>query len=135
MPQRTTILAPVDPRGGARARRILPLSPSLARLARRRASVAGFTLVEILIALAISMVIMVAAISAFRLASHAIGLANQLSVENGLLRIGFQASLEDVDFFHSEADDQAPYNKGYSRSRTLKTDDLTTPQNDSFGRA
>jgi hypothetical protein len=93
------------------------LSPTLARLARRPA--AAFTLIELLIALGLSMVIIVIAVSAFRIASRAMTLATELSVENGLLRIGFQASLNDVDYHHSEANDKPPYGKGFTRERTV----------------
>jgi hypothetical protein len=128
-----TAPAPIADRStGAPATRALPLSPTLARLATRPRG--GFTLVEILISLVISLVIILTAVSAFRLASHAIGLANEMSIENGMLRTGFQATLEDVDFYHSEADDKFPYKKGYTRNRTLKADDPTTPQNDMFER-
>lgn len=108
--------------------RRLPLSPTLSALARRGR--AAFTLVEVLIAMAISMVIVLTAVAAFRVVLSAMDKANTLSVQNGLLRVGFQDSIEDVDFYHSEADDKPPYGKGFTRVRTKVENDPATKESD-----
>ncbi len=111
------------------------LVPSLAALVGGRAPARGaFTLIEMMIAVALSTVILITAVAAFRTASRAISMANAMSNENSLLRIGFQASIEDVDFFHSEADDKAPYVKGFTRMKTKRVNDASTPDTDQYAR-
>ncbi len=115
----------------------LPVAPTLLRLARspsrivpRAEARAAFTLIEIMISVVLSMVIVFTAVSAFRLASRTISITNALSTENSLLRVGFQASLEDVDFYHSEADASQPYNKGFTR---LRSDPSYLPMQPGYG--
>ncbi len=84
-------------------------------------------MIEVMVAVAISTVLILTAVAAFRVATGAIATATSLSIENSLLRTGWQASLEDVDFYHSLADDKPPYNKGFMRARTLRVDDPATP--------
>jgi prepilin-type N-terminal cleavage/methylation domain-containing protein len=84
--------------------------PSLLRLARvgRR----GFTLVELLIAVALSSIIVVSAVACFQMVAKVVRAANAMSTENGLLRSGFMLAMLDVDYWHSHADPNPPYNKG-----------------------
>ncbi len=109
--------------------------PSLARIvARPVGSRQGFTLIEMMIGVALSAVIVLTAVSCFRMVTKAIAAANVLSTENGLLRAGFQVAMLDVDYWHSHADDQAPYNKGFMRQQTQRdnpaTDDTVDSTND-----
>ncbi len=110
----------------------IPLVPRLAMLARLAEPRSAFTLIEMMIAVALSTVIIMTAVAAFRVVSRAINAADSMSVENSLLRIGFQASLDDVDFYHSEANDKAPYDKGFTRVRTQVADDPTTLDTDQY---
>jgi hypothetical protein len=73
----------------------------------------AFTLIELLIAIGLSLAIMMVAVTTFRQAAQTIALMNRLSVENGLLRVGYFLNTEDVDFWHSHANPDYPYLKGH----------------------
>ncbi len=75
----------------------------------------GFTLIEMMLALAIGTIVLLVAFAAFRTVSQAIGLANRLSGENGLMRKGMLAMLDEVDFWEgwdSPDGDGAPADNG-----------------------
>jgi prepilin-type N-terminal cleavage/methylation domain-containing protein len=59
----------------------------------------GFTLIELIIAVALSALIAYAAFAAFRVVAQSVSLTNRLSVENRLMRTGFFAALEELDFW------------------------------------
>ncbi|MBA2480973.1 MAG: prepilin-type N-terminal cleavage/methylation domain-containing protein [Planctomycetes bacterium] len=95
-------------------------SPPCARSGgARRISVRAFTLVELMIAISLSLVIMLVAVTAFRQASQTISLMNRLSVENGMLRTGYFITTEDVDFWNSHANPDYPYLKGHMSDAVL----------------
>ncbi len=64
-----------------------------------RATDRGFTLIEVLIAVALGAVIASTAFAALRLSLQATSAATRLSIENALMRAGLLASLDDVDFW------------------------------------
>lgn len=96
-------------------RRLSSVVPSLQRIGLTGPARRGFTLIEILVAIAISALIILTAVQCFRMISNAIGAANALSAENSLLRSGMQLALLDADFWRSHADDRPPFNKGFQR--------------------
>lgn len=59
----------------------------------------GFTLIEMMIALTLGMLILYTAVSAFRMASQSVTIANRLSLENAVLRAGYQIAHRDLDFW------------------------------------
>jgi len=111
------------------------LVPALERLARRpHAAAAAFTLIEILVAITLSTVLLLMSTVAFRAISHAIAAGNDLSTQNAMLLCGWRAALDDADYYHSMADDKPPYNKGFMRNRTSRTQDGSTPDNQGYMR-
>jgi prepilin-type N-terminal cleavage/methylation domain-containing protein len=82
--------------------------PARGRMPRR-----AFTLIELMIAIALSTVIILIAVSAFRQAAHAMSLMNRLSLENGMIRTGYFLSADDCDYWNSQANPEYPYLKGY----------------------
>lgn len=59
----------------------------------------GFTLIEMMIAVALGMLIVYTATAAFRVAAQSVTVANRLSLENAVLRAGFQLAHQDLDFW------------------------------------
>ena len=59
----------------------------------------GFTLIEVMIALSLGMLILYTAVAAFRMATQSVTVANRLSVENAVLRAGYQIAHRDLDFW------------------------------------
>ena len=109
--------------------------PTLERLARGQAARQhAFTLIEILVAITLSTLLLLMSAVAFRAISHAIALGNDLSTQNAMLLVGWRSALDDADYYHSMADDQPPYNKGFMRNRTARTQDGSTPDNQGFMR-
>jgi hypothetical protein len=102
--------------------RLVPTLDRLAGAPRR----GGFTRVEIMVALAMSTLVVLTAVAAFRLVGRAIATANGLSTENGLLRAGFIIALKDVDYWNSHADNGAPFSKGFTRVRARPDDPATS---------
>lgn len=75
----------------------------------------GLTLIELMIAMAIGLVILSTIFYGFRVATAAMSTANRLSLENGLLRHGFLAALEEADFWTSyDAPDGDPYDATFN---------------------
>jgi prepilin-type N-terminal cleavage/methylation domain-containing protein len=64
----------------------------------------GFTLIEMVLSIALGMLIVYAALSGFRAATQSIAISNRMSLENSLIRAGFQAALNEVDFWTSYDD-------------------------------
>jgi len=59
----------------------------------------GFTLIELMIAISLSMVLLLTCFSGLRLASQAVTASKRLAVENQLLHAGISQALEEVDFW------------------------------------
>ncbi|MBA3700768.1 MAG: prepilin-type N-terminal cleavage/methylation domain-containing protein [Planctomycetes bacterium] len=59
----------------------------------------AFTLIELMIAISLSMVIVYTAFAAFRVASQAVATSKRMSIENGMMRTGFFAALDELDFW------------------------------------
>ena len=69
-------------------------------------SIRAFTLIELMIAMAIGMLILFTAFAGFRVASQCIVVANRLSLENSLMRSGYNIAHEQLDFW-TNLDDPA----------------------------
>lgn len=72
----------------------------------------GFTLIEVMIAATLMIAIITMAMIAMRTAAKSIAVLGALRAENRLLRQGITAGLEDLDFWHSDANPDYPYLKG-----------------------
>ncbi|MBA3936037.1 MAG: prepilin-type N-terminal cleavage/methylation domain-containing protein [Planctomycetes bacterium] len=59
----------------------------------------AFTLIEMMIAIALGMVILLTAAAGFRVAGQAVATANRLSTENALMRAGMVLAHEQLDFW------------------------------------
>jgi type II secretory pathway pseudopilin PulG len=59
----------------------------------------GFTLIEMLIAITMSIGVLYLAFAALRVAGQTISVSKRLSVENGMMRTGIYAALEELDFW------------------------------------
>lgn len=96
----------------------------------------ALTLVELMLAISLSLVLVYAAFTAFRVASAAITTCQRLSLENSLFRLGFIAGLEENDFW-TAYDDPDDATKQPSRTRNGGTGDyvdINTPSLGSNGR-
>ncbi len=67
----------------------------------------GFTLIEMLIAIALGVVIITTCAAGFRVASQSISVANRLALENTLMRSGYFAAVEEADYWESFDDPNA----------------------------
>ncbi len=67
-------------------------------------TVRAFTLIELIISCALGAVIVYTAFSAFRVAADTVATANRLSTTNQLIRAGFQASRQEIDWWLSYDD-------------------------------
>jgi prepilin-type N-terminal cleavage/methylation domain-containing protein len=72
----------------------------IAQLQRRR----GFTLIELMLAMALGMVIVFTAFAGIRVAGQCYTISTKLSLENSLLRTGFMKALDELDFWTSYDD-------------------------------
>src|SRR5262245_39400014 len=61
----------------------------------------AFTLIEMLIAVALGTVICYTVFAAFRMCSQTVTVANRIALENSLFRYAMLDALEDLDFWHS----------------------------------
>lgn len=68
----------------------------------------GFTLVELLIALAAGSVIVLTAMAGFRSALQAVSVSDRYFVENRMLRIGMEIALEEADFWKAVDEPDRP---------------------------
>jgi type II secretory pathway pseudopilin PulG len=59
----------------------------------------AFTLIELLIAITLGMLLVYTAVAGFRVASQSVSLCNRLSLENALIRAGFQEAHQQLDFW------------------------------------
>ena len=76
----------------------------------RRAGRSGehaFTLIELLIAVTLSAVIIYTAFAAFRVVGQSVAISKRMSIENNLLRTGFFAALNELDFWDLHDDRSA----------------------------
>jgi Tfp pilus assembly protein PilE len=62
-------------------------------------SLRGFTLIELMLAIALGMLVIYTAYAGFRMASQCIVTANRLSLENSLMRSGYSLAHEQLDFW------------------------------------
>jgi hypothetical protein len=76
----------------------------------------AFTLIELLISLALGMSILVMAMMTFRSASASMADINRMSRETQMLRTGYWIAMRDADFWDSQANPAAPYRKGFMRT-------------------
>lgn len=74
---------------------------------RTPASVAAFTLIEMMIAIALGSLVVYTAMAGFRAASQTVTAANRLSIENSLLRAGYWEAQTQLDFW-TNLDDPNP---------------------------
>jgi prepilin-type N-terminal cleavage/methylation domain-containing protein len=81
----------------------------------------GFTLIELMIAVLLGMLVVYTAVAGFRVASQSVTMANRLSLENALIRAGFQEAHHQLDFW-TNLDD--PDDTGNQRLR--RTVDMNT---------
>jgi hypothetical protein len=71
----------------------------------------AFTLVELMIALALGMVIVFTALAGFRVASQSVTLVNRLALENAVMRAGCQSAHDRLDFWTDYDDPEDPGNQ------------------------
>jgi prepilin-type N-terminal cleavage/methylation domain-containing protein len=64
----------------------------------------GFTLIELMLAMALGIVIVFTAFAGIRVASQCYTISSRLSLENSMLRTGFMKALEELDFWNSYDD-------------------------------
>ncbi len=81
------------------------------------ASVAAFTLIEMMIAVGLGSLVILVAMSGFRTASQTITVANRLSLENSMLRSGYFEAQVQLDFWTNLDDPTRP-----DAERPLKND-------------
>ncbi len=74
---------------------------------RTPTSVAAFTLIEMMIAVALGSLVVYTAMAGFRAASQTVTAANRLSIENSLLRAGYWEAQTQLDFW-TNLDDPNP---------------------------
>jgi hypothetical protein len=68
----------------------------------------AFTLIELMIAVTLSMMIVYTSFAAFRVAAQSVATCKRLSIENGMLRTGFFAALEELDYWDLYDDRNSP---------------------------
>lgn len=59
----------------------------------------AFTLIEMMIAIVLSMMIVYTSFAAFRVVGQSVATSKRMSIENGMLRTGFFAALEELDYW------------------------------------
>lgn len=64
----------------------------------------GFTLIEMMLSVALGSLIVYTATAGFRTAAQSVTIANRMSLENSLIRAGFQAALNETDYWTSYDD-------------------------------
>lgn len=68
----------------------------------------AFTLIELMIAVTLSMMIVFTAFSAFRVVGQTVATSKRMSLENSMMRTGFFAALDELDFWDLYDDRNAP---------------------------
>lgn len=81
----------------------------------------GFTLIELMIAITLGMLVVYTAVAGFRVASQSVTAANRLSVENALIRAGFQEAHHQLDFWTNLDDPDDTANQRLRRTVTMGT--------------
>jgi prepilin-type N-terminal cleavage/methylation domain-containing protein len=71
----------------------------------------GFSLIELMIALALGLVIVFTAFAGFRVASQVVTLSFRLSTENALVRAGMHSAYDELDFWKTYDDPDVPANR------------------------
>jgi hypothetical protein len=79
-------------------------------------AVSAFTLIEVMASLALGAVLIVTITQTFRALSRVVATVNLQGRENEMLRTGLLAAIEDADFYHSDANPDFPYRKGWTRA-------------------
>jgi hypothetical protein len=81
----------------------------------------AFTLIELMLSIALGSLIIYTAVAGFNAAAHAVTIANRLSLENSLLRAGYFQVEEDLDFWTSLDDplDSSPSHQHQQLRGTL----------------
>ncbi|MDA3961163.1 MAG: prepilin-type N-terminal cleavage/methylation domain-containing protein [Planctomycetota bacterium] len=77
----------------------------------------GFTLIEVMISLALAMMVILITAATFRMASQAIARARAMSVENRMLRLGMTLAIDDADYWRSYGDPRLPYDKAFMQEQ------------------
>ena len=75
-------------------------SPDVGSVAQRSA----FTLIEVMIAIALGMAVIYVAFAGFRVAAQSVAIANRLAIENSIMRTGLTIAYNDTDFWTSYDD-------------------------------
>ncbi len=88
---------------------------------------AGFTLIELLVALSAGALVMLALAAAARMSSGAVTIANRIAQENALLRAGLVKALDEVDFWRSYDDPDAPPAQGQRLRASIAIEDGHEP--------
>ncbi|TVR12358.1 MAG: prepilin-type N-terminal cleavage/methylation domain-containing protein [Planctomycetota bacterium] len=75
----------------------------------------GFTLIEVMIAIALGSMIMIMAILAVRASMDALRTLEHHARVNDAIRVGWMALADDMDYWRSHADEEYPYGRGFMR--------------------
>ena len=81
----------------------------------------GFTLIELMIAIMLGMLVVYTAVAGFRVASQSVTMANRLSVENSMIRAGFQEAHQQLDFWTNLDDPDDTANQRLRGTVTMDT--------------
>ena len=81
----------------------------------------GFTLIELMIAIGLGMLVIYTAVAGFRVASQSVTMANRLSLENALIRSGFQEAHNQMDFWTNLDDPDNTANQRLRGTVTMGT--------------
>jgi len=81
----------------------------------------GFTLIELMIAITLGMLVVYTAVAGFRVASQSVTMANRLSVENSMIRAGFQEAHQQMDFWTNLDDPDDTANQRLRGTVTMGT--------------
>ncbi|HYE05071.1 MAG TPA: prepilin-type N-terminal cleavage/methylation domain-containing protein [Planctomycetota bacterium] len=87
----------------------------------------GFTLIELLVALAAGALVMLALAAAARMSAGTMTIANRIAHENALLRAGLVDALDEVDFWRSYDDPDAPPAQGQRLRPSIAMEDGHEP--------
>lgn len=75
----------------------------------------AFTLIEMLVAMALGLMILTMALMTFRATAASMADINRMSRETQMLRTGYWIALHDADFWDSHANPDPPFRKGFMR--------------------
>lgn len=79
----------------------------------------AFTLIELMIAIALGLVLIYTAAAGLRTAAQTVTLSNRLALENEIVRNGFELALDEVDFWHAYDDPTDPGRLGQRGAQGL----------------